>query len=603
LLCAAMDGAAQAEPVPEHNAPSQKILRINKITLKGCKQLQCKTVKALLREQQTPWYQLKLKEGGYDPFWAESDRDRIELYYRARGFYSAKVDAPEVKTDKKGTGVSILYRISEGAPVKVSGLELNFADPEKEGIDRGQVLALIKKIKKGDRFEIETYQATAGAIESYYKDRGYYRAEVERKAVVDPEQKSAEVSYLVKAGDRYRVDQVAIEGCKKTKPGVAGKALLVKKGQWYSRKDVIESSRRVGKMPIYQSNRIEEKVDDQQHLVDLTVLVEEAKPNALQLGLGYGSEEGVRVQGSWSNNNFLGGARQVKLSARWSRLLETEEIDIIQPSFPKFEDYASLSAQRKVVNEKSYSDDSLAMLPAYHWYLSEHLFIDFSYRIEQNHVRSFVDLTPELKDQLSKEGLLSAVTAGLQWAPVDNLIKPTKGFRLMLMAETGGGPLGGNFEYYKTTAEARAYHPVYEKVVAAGRAKVGWEQPSGGMKLMPSFLRFYSGGVGSVRGFDRHMLGPLDKDRDPVGGSKLLEAGLELRFPIYANFGAATFIEGGWVWLEDQNYDLRDMVFSAGFGLRYDTVVGPISLDVGFPLSTNPAYPDYRIQVNIGEAF
>lgn len=576
--------------------------RINKIKLTGCKQISCKTVKAVLRQQQTPWYKIKIKEGGFDPFWAESDRARIEQFYRGRGYYSAKADKPEVVTAKNGRGVEIFYKITEGKPVLVSKVDVKFEETEKDGIDRKAVLVLVK-LKPGNKFELENYQTGEDAIEFYYKDRGYYRADAERRAEVDPGQRTAVVEYLIKAGDRYKLNEVSIDGCRKTKPRVVQKALLFKPGQWYSREDMIESDRRVEKMPIYQSARIAEKVDDQKKTVDLSVTVEEAKPREFKLGLGYGSEEGVRVQGAWSHINFLGGARQLTISARWSTLLEKEEISFLQPNLPKFEDYAQLTFRRKVEDESSFSYESLALIPGYHWNISKDIDANFFYRIEQNHTTSYLDINEVNEEQLAKEGILSALTATLEWSDLDIPLKPTKGARMALLAETGGGPLGGDFDYYKAVGEARAYYPIFSGLVVAGRVKMGWAEPAGGLAVLPLFLRFYSGGTGSVRGFDRHQLGQLDQDQKAIGGTKLLETSLEIRAPIYGNFGAAAFVDGGWVWPEGQEYDLNDLIFSAGFGLRYDTVVGPIAVDLGFPLTSNPVYPDYRIHINIGEAF
>ena len=63
------------------------------------------------------------------------------------------------------------------------------------------------------------------------------------------------------------------------------------------------------------------------------------------------------------------------------------------------------------------------------------------------------------------------------------------------------------------------------------------------------------------------------------------------------------FVDSGWVWLEGEDYDYGDVVHSTGLGFRYNTAIGPIAFDVGFPLSEDSEYPDFRIHFNIGNTF
>jgi outer membrane protein insertion porin family/translocation and assembly module TamA len=330
--------------------------------------------------------------------------------------------------------------------------------------------------------------------------------------------------------------------------------------------------------------------------------VVEAEPQMIKLGVGYGSEEYWRFQAQWGHLNFLGGARQLSVSARWSMLLEREEVSLIQPNLRRPGDFIQVSAKREVETEDTYRHEALSISPTYHIILTDYLWAELSYRLEDNRLFDVADLSGIDDEDLAREGLLSAGSGRIEWGDVDDPIRPTRGARAGLYLEYAGGPFGGDFSYLKAVGEARGYWS-FGPVVGALKWKLGWSEPLDDMTQIPIFKRFYAGGTGSARGFERRLLGPLDKDDDPLGGAKLLESNLEFRFPIYEEFGGVAFLDSGWVWLEDQDYNAEDLIYSAGFGLRYDTAIGPIAFDVGFPLTGRYEYQRPRFHFNIGHTF
>jgi outer membrane translocation and assembly module TamA len=142
------------------------------------------------------------------------------------------------------------------------------------------------------------------------------------------------------------------------------------------------------------------------------------------------------------------------------------------------------------------------------------------------------------------------------------------------------------------------------------------------MTGVPLESRFFSGGGNSVRGYKENSLGPLEEDGSPIGGRVLLLTNVELRFPLPLlaryNFGGALFIDGGNVWSSVEEIDPEhfnpfiesDEIsplyyrYSFGLGVRYNTPVGPIRLDMGIPLSkTDDLGHDYLFHISLGQIF
>src|SRR5207247_1928251 len=114
--------------------------------------------------------------------------------------------------------------------------------------------------------------------------------------------------------------------------------------------------------------------------------------------------------------------------------------------------------------------------------------------------------------------------------------------------------------------------------------------------------RRYAGGIGSRRGYERRHVGPLIDDA-PIGGRSLLEGSAELRHPVTERLGAAVFADAGQVSLASFDFPLDDLRYGFGFGLRYKSPVGPLRVDLGFPLEPPRGDARWQLHLSVGQAF
>jgi outer membrane protein insertion porin family/translocation and assembly module TamA len=139
----------------------------------------------------------------------------------------------------------------------------------------------------------------------------------------------------------------------------------------------------------------------------------------------------------------------------------------------------------------------------------------------------------------------------------------------------------------------------------AGKLRCGGIQPLESTSDVPIFKRFFSGGTDSVRGYPYQKLGPLDSQGNPIGGMGLMEGSMEWRFPIRSPLEGVVFSDFGNVAYTIERFTWADTRYTAGVGLRYLTIVGPLRFDVGYEL--NPPDPSpfapYQFHFSIGQAF
>ena len=149
--------------------------------------------------------------------------------------------------------------------------------------------------------------------------------------------------------------------------------------------------------------------------------------------------------------------------------------------------------------------------------------------------------------------------------------------------------------------DLRKYNKIIADLVAAGKIKIGAIKPIWGDMDNPVEDRFYAGGSTSIRGWDRSKIGPMDPEELPVGGNSYLEMSLELRQLLWKIIYGVAFFDCGNVWMEYNDHDLTDLVYSAGLGLRIKTPIGPIRFDVARPLDDR--LNELQFHLSIGQAF
>jgi translocation and assembly module TamA len=106
-----------------------------------------------------------------------------------------------------------------------------------------------------------------------------------------------------------------------------------------------------------------------------------------------------------------------------------------------------------------------------------------------------------------------------------------------------------------------------------------------------------------VRGFGYQLAGDLNDDDEPIGGRSLFELSGEVRVRITETIGAVAFVDSGTVYSASVPNFSETLRVGAGPGLRYFSPIGPLRLDVGFPLNPRNSDDTWQLYISIGQAF
>jgi outer membrane protein insertion porin family/translocation and assembly module TamA len=378
-------------------------------------------------------------------------------------------------------------------------------------------------------------------------------------------------------------------------------------------------------MALFQFVNIESMNPDEQSAeVKTKVTVVEGKHQRANLSVGYGSEEKGRVDASYSHVNFFGAARTAGLHGRYSSLDRGLRLELNQPYF--FKPHLSLGGE----GQRWYT-----YTPAYQSIVSgakatvlhrdgPRMSISVSIESERSttSIASSVLDDPALRDDLialgldpttgKQEGTLSALGFDIQRTTADNLLNPRRGYQIAIHGEEAGVLLPGSFNYYAIAVDGRYYQPIGSDVVIAGRLQLGNIDAAGAsVTNVPFSKKYFLGGATTLRGWGRYEVSPLSSSGLPLGGNSLLGFSLEGRAKLKGSLGAVLFLDAGNVWADSAGFALNDLRYAVGPGLRYQTPVGPIRLDVGYQLNPidgllvngQPQTRRFRIHFSIGQAF
>ena len=196
--------------------------------------------------------------------------------------------------------------------------------------------------------------------------------------------------------------------------------------------------------------------------------------------------------------------------------------------------------------------------------------------------------------------LVAALPGSLGYDASDDLLNPTRGWRVVAHVSPELSLQAGARAYVKLQLDGSAYLPLFKSTVLAGRIRFGAIEGAPRDSIAPS-RRFYAGGGGSVRGYSYQKIGPTDVNGEPVGGRGLSEAAIEARIR-FGNFGVVPFLDAGNLY-QAAVPKFTNLRFGTGLGLRYYSSFGPIRIDLGTPLDRRPGESRIGVYVSLGQAF
>jgi outer membrane protein assembly factor BamA len=295
-----------------------------------------------------------------------------------------------------------------------------------------------------------------------------------------------------------------------------------------------------------------------------------------------------------NNRNVQGHATALRLDGRYSGLSRSVRASAGDPWFLGRRVAAEMSSDYEWSNEESYVAETAGAAFVLTKKLGLAVVLEGGYEFQKTSVLQAVE------DVGPGTNYTSALTSGVTYDARDDMLNAGRGAFAHVQTDFASSRLGGTNDFVRVELDVRGYVSRGRGRVASTQLRLGWLKPQGNSTDVPVNERFLSGGEGSVRGFPRNSLGPTDNNGVPVGGRALLVARVEFRLPLYKKLRWAAFADAGQVYDELGGIRLSGLAVGAGGGLRYETRIGVLRVDIATPVSESGPTQYY---FGIGQAF
>jgi len=598
------------------------IAKIRQINIVGNETFKDSTLRGLFQLRTPGWLTWYTKNDQYSRQKLAADLENLRSFYLDQGYLDFNIDSTQVSITPDKSDIFITVNLTEGELYTVSAVRFagDLILPEED------YQALVQ-LRPGDIFSRAKLTETTTAVIDRLGNEGYAFANVNAAPEVDTEAREVAFTIFVDPGRRVYVRRINIGGNVKTRDEVVRREMRQMEGGWYDAEKINRSRTRVDRLGYFDEVAVQTPaVPGTTDQVDVNFTVKERPTGNLMLGAGFSSAEKIVLSGSVSQENLFGSGKSLGLGLNTSKSGRTFSLSFTDPYYTV--DGVSLGYD---VYHRTYDPSNVSTVARYKsvssgagirlgYPIGEDDAINFGLAVDRTQITTYADSPVQYKDFCSDFGCsgvdgigqvtVNSLLASAGWArdTRDSLIYPRAGSFQRIYGETAIPP--GKLRFTKLNYQYQHWFPIRRDEALMLNAEAGWAKGFGG-KPLPFYKNFYAGGIGSVRGFEESSIGPKvgpANDREAIGGNRRLVANAEYYFPLPGagtdrSFRMSVFLDGGYVWGEDDKLNFRDLRYSTGLAFSWSSPIGPLKFSLGHPLNKKSDDELQRFQFQLGTVF
>lgn len=535
---------------------------------------------------------------------AEADIPRIVHALHSHAYYNARV---EVDYDFDATPLVVNIAVDSGPVYPLESFFIVAAEGTPElavEFDRDEL-----GVELGAAATPSTIVQSERQFLKLMDCYGYPFAQIKRREVAaDQMSKTVRVTLFVDSGPLAYFGPTSVTGAKRVRIPFFEQKIAWCEGEVYSPGRLAQTQRALERTVLFNNVSVDhaEALDEEGRL-PIHIHVKERKPRSIGLGINYASQRGPGVSGEWEHRNFMGMGETLSFRTNlWSDLQDGRLSYLIPDYGAANQDLIWLADCRREVTE-GYVARSVSLSALIdrrynkcfrysHGLMYKHL-LDSDIHEKKCH-------QSQRKDE---EGFnLAKIPINLYWNQTNNVLDPTHGYSLRYKNVPSWNFTGAQFIYDINVLTVAAYQPLdaQEKYMLAGKGTFGsiFGAPK---QTIPRSELFDAGTDDLLRGYKYMTVSPVDNEGDPTGGRSMMIYSFELRARLNKQFGVVGFYDVGNVYNSVLPDFGQKLLNSVGVGVRYFTPVGPLRLDVAFPLNfrrhTDSSH--YQVYLSIGQTF
>jgi len=579
---------------------------VQRIAFVGNEAFSDSALRGELLTTESRWWRFLATNDTYDPDRLAADRELLRRFYLSEGYADFRIISAIAELTPDSEEFFITFTIDEGPRYEFGTIDVTTRLPD---LDVEPLRPLIES-EEGDWYSSDDIEASIDALTDAVADQQFAFVDVQPRITRDREERLINVTYEIGEGPRVFVERIDISGNVRTVDSVIRREMELVEGDPFSQSLLRRSERNIENLGFFQVVEVTAVPGSTPDRTVIQVVVEEQSTGELSLGGGFSTIDGPLGSVTLLERNLLGRGQQLRLAALISGTTQEFDLSFTEPYFLGLDMSAGFDAfriTRDNQDESSFDEESTGFGFRVGYRLAEDWTQTLQYRLDYREV-SDVDQNASrfIRDQ-EGETLQSAVGHLTVLDRRDSRIEPTEGYIVRFGNEVSG--LGGDVNYFRTSANAAIYFPLFEETVLSLSAEGGHIVGLGEDVRIND--RFFVGGT-NLRGFERAGIGPRDLTTDDALGGNIYGVGsVEVSFPLglpeelgirgraFTDFGTLTDVDDEGAGVVDDG-SLRA---SVGVGISWRSPLGPIRIDFAEPILKEDFDRTENIRFSFGTQF
>jgi outer membrane protein insertion porin family len=554
------------------------------------------------------WLSWYTKSDRYSRTKLNADLETLRAWYLSRGYLEFRIDSTQVAISPNKQDISVTINVTEGDRFVVSEVAM-----EGYYLGKDDEFKSLVEIKAGQAYNADDVAKTTKAFNEYFGNFGFAFARTDVRPEIDRTTNRVKLVLVADPARRAYVRRINIVGNNRTRDQIVRREFRQTESSWYDGEKIRLSRDRVNRLGYFKDVEIDtQEVPSSQDQVDLNVNVVEKPTGMLTLGAGFSSAEKVTLSFGIQQDNVFGSGHNLGLQVSTSKFNQYYVLNTTDPYFT--EDGVSRTFEFYHRASKPYLEQG-----GNYRMVTSGLGVRFGIPFSELD-RVFVGTAAERTELVPGTNMLGVhaqlcqqfgcvaqnvpVTAGWARDSRDSYLNPNSGKFIRLNTEVGAI---GDARYAKLGGQYQQYFPLTKQYTFAFNADLGTGKGLNGQTL-PFYKNYYSGGLGSVRGFEQGTLGPRDITGPVIGGAKKITLNSEFLMPFPGAGNDRTlrlygFFDMGNVYGETQKVDLAQLRSAYGVGLSWVSPMGPLRFAWARPVRSFPGDRIQQLQFQIGTSF
>ena len=505
------------------------------------------------------------------------------------GYYDAKISYKLVGMDQR----TALFTVELGARYILEKVTLEPADSESaEALAEGEPpqLAVATSVTFSQIIEYEQ------DVLLQLKKNGYAQSElVDKTYTADAKAHTLTVKLVIRSGPRIYFGPIHIRVSDAVRTETVEKYITFKEGELYDREKLEDTERALEKTGLFSSVIIAHEKPADDNAMPVTLIMQESKHKSIGFGINYTTTWGPGITAEWENQNLRGTGDALAFRTELWKKWQTATLSLTQKKYKGQDlDLVWLLEYNKIhtiaYDSLSYSASRLVQKQ-----LTPQVEIGWGTRLEWLHAENFA---------VNQTYHLLKLPLQVKWSNANSLMDPTSGHTLNVKFTPAAQFLEPHFVYGIHLSSFTSYFSTPENFVTLATKVVVGNIVGASHSIIPPPDRFYGGSENILRGYRAFTVSPLHDNRIPIGGRSLLAGSLETRFRMPSGWGWVFFYDVGNIYATNIPKITPNQKQSVGTGIRYATPIGPLRLDIAFPLDRRPHIdPRFQIFFSIGQSF